>query len=136
MSPSDFINFEYKNFVKINDVIYIVNKIYDYDVTTNKSTKVDLITIQDLSAYYIDYFSDYLTISPESVRIDGSTGYQDITVDAYNNEWYYELLNNEGSPTTTTEITLNRMGDTTLRVTKNGDYCLDYFVRIYTITHS
>lgn len=134
--PKDFINFEYNNFIKINDVIYIVNKIYDYDVTSSQSTKVDLVTVSSISGYYVDYFSDYLNISPESIVLDGSTGTQDITVSAYNNEWNYELLDGEGNPIITTDITLTKVNNNTLRVTKNGDYSLNYLVRIFTITHS
>lgn len=51
LSPSDFINFDFSQFWKIGNQIYIVNKIYDYDITSDKPTKVDLITIQDINAY-------------------------------------------------------------------------------------
>lgn len=56
LKPSDWNNFKYSNFVKIGNQIYIVNKIYDYDVTNTEPTKVDLITIQDVSAYTTDNF--------------------------------------------------------------------------------
>lgn len=51
LSPSDFINFDFSQFWKIGNQIYIVNKIYDYDITSDKPTKVDLITVQDINAY-------------------------------------------------------------------------------------
>lgn len=51
LSPSDFINFDFCQFWKIGNQIYIVNKIYDYDITSDKPTKVDLITVQDINAY-------------------------------------------------------------------------------------
>ena len=44
-------NFSYGNFIKIDNQIYFVNKIYDYDITSAEPTKVDLITIQDISGY-------------------------------------------------------------------------------------
>lgn len=51
LKPSDFISFEWRKFVKIGNQLCIVNKIYDYDITANKPTKVDLITIQSVSGY-------------------------------------------------------------------------------------
>lgn len=51
LTPSEFINFKFNQFWKIGNQIYIVNKIYDYDITSDKPTKVDLITVQDIEAY-------------------------------------------------------------------------------------
>ncbi len=51
LSPSDFIGFNFSQLWKIGNQVYIVNKIYDYDITSDKPTKVDLITIQDINAY-------------------------------------------------------------------------------------
>lgn len=51
LRPSDFINFEFNRFVRIENQLYFVNKIYDYDITSTESTKVDLITVQNLSGY-------------------------------------------------------------------------------------
>lgn len=51
IKPIDYCNFEFNNFVKIDNQLYFVNKIYDYDITSNSPTKVDLITVQDLNGY-------------------------------------------------------------------------------------
>lgn len=51
LKPSDFSNFVWNKFVKVGNQIYIVNKIYDYDITASTSTKVDLITINNINAY-------------------------------------------------------------------------------------
>lgn len=51
LTPSDFINFKFNQFWKIGNQVYIVNKIYDYDITSDKPTKVDLITVQNIKAY-------------------------------------------------------------------------------------
>lgn len=50
-TPDMWNNFDYKNFVKIDNQICFVNKIYDYDITNSDTTKVDLITIQDILGY-------------------------------------------------------------------------------------
>lgn len=51
IKPFDYCNFEFNNFIKIDNQLYFVNKIYDYDITSNSPTKVDLITVQDLNGY-------------------------------------------------------------------------------------
>lgn len=56
ISPTDYMNFEFNKFIKIENQLYIVNKIYDYDITSNSSTKVDLVTIQDIEGYTTNNF--------------------------------------------------------------------------------
>lgn len=51
LTPYDIANFEYNNFIKIDNQLYMINKIYDYQLNENVSTKVDLITIQDINGY-------------------------------------------------------------------------------------
>ena len=51
LTPKDWIDFKFNHFVKIDNVLYIVNHIYDYDITSSDSTKVDLITITDVNGY-------------------------------------------------------------------------------------
>lgn len=51
ISPLEFTNFKFNQFWKIGDQLYIVNKIYDYDITSDKPTKVDLLTVQNISSY-------------------------------------------------------------------------------------
>ena len=51
LTPTEYNQFQWNKFVKIGNQLCIVNKIYDYDMTSNQSTKVDLITIQDINGY-------------------------------------------------------------------------------------
>ena len=51
LTPYDIANFQYNNFVKIENQLYFVNKIYDYCIDENTTTKVDLITIQNIEGY-------------------------------------------------------------------------------------
>lgn len=51
MNPIDYINFDFNHFITIDGVLYMINKIYDYNIETPESTKVDLITINDISGY-------------------------------------------------------------------------------------
>lgn len=56
LKPTDYGNFNWNTFVIIDNVLCIVNKIYDYDVTSNGTTKVDLVTVQDIKGYNDDTF--------------------------------------------------------------------------------
>lgn len=49
--PNEYESFEFNKFITIGNQLYMINKIYDYDVTSNDTTKVDLITIQDIKGY-------------------------------------------------------------------------------------
>lgn len=65
LKPYDIANFQYNNFIKIEKQLYMVNKIYDYQIDENQTTKVDLITIQDIKGYtdnkfLLDYFEVYI----------------------------------------------------------------------------
>lgn len=51
ITPNDYENFKFKNFVIIENQIYLVNKIFDYNVNSVESTKVELISINDLDAF-------------------------------------------------------------------------------------
>ena len=76
LSPSDYINFAFNKFIVIENQLYMVNKIYDYDITSTKSTKVDLITIQNISAYTeVDF--DGFDILKAYYRNNGSTEWED-----------------------------------------------------------
>lgn len=51
LKPQEYTNFNWNKFIKINNQLFFVNKIYDYNIDENTPTKVDLITIQDISGY-------------------------------------------------------------------------------------
>jgi hypothetical protein len=56
LKPHEYNQFKFNQLVKIGNQLCIVNKIYDYDITANNTTKVDLITIQDIEGYTTDNY--------------------------------------------------------------------------------
>lgn len=56
LDPQDYAMFEFNKFVLIGNQLCMVNKIYDFDVTSSEPTKVDLLTIQDVSGYRTDTY--------------------------------------------------------------------------------
>ena len=62
LKPTEFNQFKWNQLVKIGNQLCIVNKIYDYDVTSNSPTKVDLITIQNIDGYTSDNYNTNTTV--------------------------------------------------------------------------
>ena len=77
LTPYDVLNFEYNNFIRIENQLYMVNKIHDYQIDENISTKVDLITIQDIEGYTKNDFS-YLDVlgveSGDTIELGSNNG--------------------------------------------------------------
>lgn len=70
IKPFEYCQFEWNNFVKVGNQVCIVNKIYDYDITDNGTTKVDLITVQDFDGYKTNNYSyDYIISEPKELTI-------------------------------------------------------------------
>lgn len=70
ITPQDYNQFKWNTLVQIGNQLCIVNKIYDYDITAGVPTKVDLITIQDITGYTTNnYTYDWITAEPDLLTI-------------------------------------------------------------------
>lgn len=70
LKPHEYSQFAWNKLVTIGNQLCIVNKIYDYDVTSNAPTKVDLITVQNIHGYTDnDYAYDYIIASKHQLTI-------------------------------------------------------------------
>jgi len=70
IKPAEYQQFDWNKLVKVGNQLCIVNKIYDYNITSNSPTKVDLITIQDISGYTTnDYTYDFIYATPNQLTI-------------------------------------------------------------------
>jgi hypothetical protein len=73
IQPIDFINFKFNKFITLNNQLFIVNKIFDYDMNGNGLTKVELIQVTDMDVYKNGAESfPPIVISPNEVDIIGS----------------------------------------------------------------
>lgn len=68
ISPIDYLNFDFNKFVRIDNQLYIVNKIYDYDISSSDTTKIDLITIQNINGYTKSIGMDKLNEHSEEIH--------------------------------------------------------------------
>lgn len=86
IKPQEYNQFQWNKLVKLGNQLCIVNKIYDYDVTNNEPTKVDLITIQNIEGYTSNNYSyDYIITSEHNITIPYDY-YKVVTVKA-NGNW-------------------------------------------------
>lgn len=73
MSPDDYKSVTFKDFIKIDNTLYHINKIFDYDFDTNSPTKVELVQVWDINAYTHGQLSwPYLFARPEIVDVTAS----------------------------------------------------------------
>ena len=91
IKPFDYCNFKFNKFIKIDNQLYFVNKIYDYDITNNSTTKVDLITIQNINGYIENDFNKNFTIfkfyNPNGELYNSRVDYIDLK-NAETETWY------------------------------------------------
>lgn len=79
LSQADMLNFDFKDFVFVDGVIYHVNNIFDYNPLSEQSTKVELVQVRDIDAYingqrYAAIISYYLRASRTSGTFDANGG--------------------------------------------------------------
>lgn len=66
ITPHDYLSFDFNKLVTLNGQLFMVNKIFDYDLNSSATTKCELVQITDLSAYT----SDTLDVSePEEIPV-------------------------------------------------------------------
>lgn len=67
----DYFNLQFKDFIKIENRKYAINKVFDFNANDDETTKVELIQINDASKYYnaSEQFS-YINLSTYNIEID------------------------------------------------------------------
>lgn len=107
ITPYDYLNFDFNKLIILDGQLFMINKIFDYDLNTSASTKCELVQVSDPSAYTDDIivFEDpgekaqyTLTINPtpenakvymngeltKSLKVEhGSEVYVEVSADNY-----------------------------------------------------
>ena len=74
LTPEDYKKINFRQFVKIENTLYHVNRIVDFDFDTNSPTKVELVQVWNTDAYTGGQYSfPDLSVSPDSLEIDFQT---------------------------------------------------------------
>lgn len=80
LTPVDYAQFNFNKMVTIDGVLYMINKISDYDPTVLGPTKCELVSVIDLEAY--------LTTVRQLYKFDGDTLVSLVAEDSYNSSTY------------------------------------------------
>ena len=111
LSVEDFARIDFREFIKIDNILYHIDKIYDYNFNTEEPVKMDLVQVWDLSAYtegQLDF--PYLFTEEENYVV--STTSQTIKVYASEN-W---CVLNHSTLAPPHWIAVENVGDNTLRI--------------------
>lgn len=74
LTPEDYKKINFRQFVKVENTLYHVNRIVDYDFDTNSPTKVELVQVWNVDAYTGgQYAFPDLSVSPDSLEVDFQT---------------------------------------------------------------
>ena len=74
LTPEDYKKINFRQFVKIENTLYHVNRIIDYDFDTNSPTKVELVQVWNVDAYTGGQYSfPDLSVSPDTLEVDFQT---------------------------------------------------------------
>lgn len=87
LTPAEYKAINFRDFVKIENTIYHINKVTDYDFDTNSPTQVELCQVWDVSAYTHGQDAwPSLAVNPDSFEITRSDWFE---VGVYStSEWY------------------------------------------------
>ena len=103
LTPEDYKKINFRQFVKIENTLYHVNRVVDYDFDTNSPTKVELVQVWNTDAYTEGQYSfPDLSVSPNTLEVDFQT-YKPIDVHSSVNwfisnkptwiNWKYDAIN-------------------------------------------
>lgn len=67
ITPWEYMSFDFSKFITLGNQLFMVNKIFDYDINSSATTKCELVQITDPSAYAQDIidFNNITPVDPE-----------------------------------------------------------------------
>lgn len=84
INPKEFTEIDFREFVKLDNVLYHIDKIYDYNFNSNAPVKMDLAQVWDLSAYTEGQLSlPYLFTDPSIITLSTNNTTDYTKVDVY-----------------------------------------------------
>ena len=84
ITPNEFSNLDFREFIKIDNVLYHIDKIYDYNFNSDTPVKVDLVQVWNTSRYLNGQLTlTYLFTDPETVTVSSTDTTHWQSVDVY-----------------------------------------------------
>lgn len=65
ITPWEYLGFDYNKFVLLDNQLFMVNKIFDYDINSSSTTKCELVQVTDINSYITDYVDFNNIIQPD-----------------------------------------------------------------------
>ena len=114
ISVNEFKNIDFREFIKIDNILYHIDKIYDYNYNSDEPVKMDLVQVWNLKAYTQGQTEvPYLFTVPQRVGVSTS----DTTVDVYTSYQNYHII----SSLTPSWITASIDGNGDLQIRANSN---------------
>lgn len=87
MSPEEYGDIDFREFVKIDNTLYHINRIFDFDFDTNSPTKVELCQVWNIQAYTEGQSAfQSLSVSPDYLYVYSD---ESVTADVYSTQYFY-----------------------------------------------
>ena len=118
ISLNEFKNIDFREFIKIDNILYHIDKIYDYNYNSDEPVKMDLVQVWNLKAYTQGQTEvPYLFTVPQRVGVSTS----DTTVDVYTSYQNYHIV--DGLTPSWITASIDGNGDLQIRANSNtNDY--------------
>lgn len=125
LDNEDYRNYKFNKFVKIDNVLYLPNKIYDYNINGKQSTKVELVQVYDINGYlnsidglsYLYTDETIVTLTTNWVELDVHTSSNWHVANSYD-QTFFTIYNQSG--TRNENIKIRATGDNDTSYIKNG----------------
>ena len=102
LTSDDWMKFKFNKFILIDNILYMVNQIKDFDLSTDRSTKVELVQVNDRDSYsHTGARFPYLYTMPDAVAISSgpSVGVDVFSSSAWSvsscSDWLYAVKNGD-----------------------------------------
>lgn len=93
LTPMDYINLKFNRFVVIENQLFIVNKVFDYDINNNSPVKVELIQITDITGYANnDGLFEGFYVDPTGINVTEAAASGSRTIHAHSEDPVYASL--------------------------------------------
>ena len=73
ITPDEFAAINFRQFVKIDNILYAIDKVYDYNFNASEPVKVDLVQVWDMSAYVTGQDEMPYLFPAEETKVIGTT---------------------------------------------------------------
>lgn len=84
ITPKEFSDIDFREFIKIDNILYHIDKIYDYNFNSDKPVKMDLAQVWNMSNYTDGQHKfTYLYTVPKEIEVSPSNIVDYIAVDVY-----------------------------------------------------